>query len=154
MTKQTFFHHLCTLMSTSVIDVIWFVGYVYLISTFVFLPFSLVRKVRIVRSRAFAACSLRNCFIFSGRCFLRLRCMGEKLFDEFWSSYLSQLSFNTLSFLWFVPKEELSLGKFFIWCFGTVNWFQRVRIVSCVPCFCADSHGSRGEILHLFKLKV
>lgn len=80
--------------------------------------------------------------------------MGEKLFDEFWSSYLSQLPFNALSFLGLVPKEKLSLGKFFVWCFGTVNGFQRIRVVSRVPCFCADSHGSRGEILHLFKLKI
>lgn len=39
---------LCTFMSPSVIDVISFVGYFFLISAFVFLPFSLVRKVWIV----------------------------------------------------------------------------------------------------------
>lgn len=80
--------------------------------------------------------------------------MKKRLLNQFWPPYLSQLPFSALFFLWFVPREESSSGRFFIWCFDTVNWFQRARVISCVSCLCADSHGGRGKILHLFKLKI
>ena len=61
---------------------------------------------------------------------------------------------NITSFLWFVPEEELPLGKFVLWCLSREDRLKGVRIISAIPSLCAHSHWGRRKILNLFKLEV
>ena len=61
----------------------------------------------------------------------------------------SQLILNVAPLLWFVPKEELALGKFLAWSFCRENRLKCVWVVASIPCLGADRHRRRGKILHL-----
>ena len=53
-----------------------------------------------------------------------------------------------------VPEEELTLCQFFPLSLGAEYRFQRVGMVSGVPCFRGYCHRSGGKVLHLFQMKI
>lgn len=54
----------------------------------------------------------------------------------------------------FIPEEEHALSQFLALCLSREHRFQRVGVVSSVPCLGGYSHGCRSEVLHLFEVEI
>ena len=77
-----------------------------------------------------------------------------ELADQVGATDAPEALFDAASFLWLVPEEVLALGQFLTWGLGTIDLFQRIRVVTCIPGFSGIGHRRRSEVLYLFQMEV
>ena len=74
--------------------------------------------------------------------------------DEVGSAYPAKFTLDGAALFRLVPEEEHALGKLLFLSLGAEDRLQGVRIVPRIPGLGRNGHRSRGEILHLFQMKV
>jgi hypothetical protein len=83
-----------------------------------------------------------------------VRHAAVELGNEVRTTYATQALLYASTLFRLVPEEELTLGELLFGCLGTEHWFERIRVVACVPRLSGIGHGSRGEVLNLLQLEV